>query len=215
MNMFLHYFLVTSLFIFFPPHVKLVILGVCQESIVREMVFRLNWLLDSKSVNKVELKLVNWKELVMEDKQEKIKRLEGDEERKWAKRIVSDFFELLADNQRSSLSTSPFTFLSNELVTQEKKNLDQGIFLAWSLDSWEKVKWTVISEESAPNGSELILTGHLKWDGKQPKDNPRVVEASVRVSKETDGGRWRITFVQLKAPKDNLKQKDEKIPPHK
>jgi hypothetical protein len=104
-------------------------------------------------------------------------------ELKWAKEVAADFLNAGARREYAS---------AEALLTAEfKKCLKDGNTSAGDRLSgtglWSAKSWAVEKEEIAPDQNEALFRGKLKGDSGE-------AEFSVRVVKEGDGGKWRVSF---------------------
>jgi hypothetical protein len=118
---------------------------------------------------------------------------------RWAKQVVAEFIDLAAAGEDAASST-PLALLHPELAARERDVKESGgRSMVGTLRSYyPRAKWTVENEEVAPNGSEVVLIGRLEerveaGENRRPRSGPAV----FRVSKDTEGGRWRITVIRF------------------
>ncbi len=144
-----------------------------------------------------------------------------DREVSWVKQFTTEFFEAaLAAESDGDYSTPATAFLGPELRAQEKENpTDALIKVVWQ---YRGATFRVKSANIAPNGSEVILQGEVV-----PPDPAKVREedekargeaallrvfqgidvgkkqtvpadVTVRVARDTEGGRWLIRFIRVR-----------------
>lgn len=120
----------------------------------------------------------------------------GAEDLKWAKRIATEFLEVVTADPSGEKIMNFTGLLSPELA----KSLPQAswdIFLGQVWSHYHQAKIT--SEEMAPNRSEVIFTGILK--GKKnfaEGNNFPDADFTLRVAKESENGRWSIRFIRIR-----------------
>lgn len=108
-------------------------------------------------------------------------------ELKWARRVVQEFLELATGDSPAEATG----LLSQELARAIQSDKLRTSFLDVIWAGYRSPK--IISEEVAPNGSEIIVHGVLK--GKALVDD---ADITLRVAKESTNGKWSIRMVRLK-----------------
>jgi len=140
----------------------------------------------------------------------------------WVKQLAAEFFELvLAAESERDYATSITAFLSSELSARLKEQPPEATIpkMAWQ---YREGTFKLRSAEMAPNGSEVIIVGELtpstaRTDPAKTKEDEtarhiakvltgvdlgerqvKPAGVTLRVAKDSEGGRWLIRFVRVK-----------------
>jgi hypothetical protein len=122
-------------------------------------------------------------------------------EMKWAKGVAQDFFEAT----RKSSYIEAIQLLTSEYRTKEKfddakTRLDK---LFGQVDAAATIiSWIIKTEELSPDGKEAVFKGPVT--GIYGNASLTEAELTIRVEKEKDSGKWRITFLHC----GDFKKKD-------
>jgi hypothetical protein len=121
------------------------------------------------------------------DPQEKLKA-----EIKWAKGVAQDFFEAT----RKASYIEAIQLLTSEYRTKDKfddakTRLDK---LFGQVDAAATIiSWMIKTEELSPDGKEAVFKGPVT--GMYGDASLTEAELTIRVEKEKDSGKWRVTFL--------------------
>jgi hypothetical protein len=112
-----------------------------------------------------------------------------DAEMKWAKEVATDFLRAGLNRDYSTAETLVTADFKRAL---KEANLTVGDRLRAVVNDGAE-SWVVTSEEMAPDQDEAVVRGTFK--GKNGE-----AEFSVRVTKEKEGGKWRVCFFTAGEP---------------
>ena len=112
-----------------------------------------------------------------------------DAEMKWAKEVATDF---LRAGLNRDFSTAETLVTADFKKALKEANLTVGDRLRGVVNDGAE-SWVVTNEEMAPDQDEAVVRGTFK--GKNGE-----AEFSVRVTKEKEGGKWRVCFFTAAEP---------------